>query len=191
MTDFATSALLLQVQRSIFNIFPISLSLTHYLSLSDFLLSQASTTSSLSLSLSRRNSPRRWLSYNTVNAWNCARLFKVCVYVCESVNACENVCLRGMREGEREERNYQQRAFKLVRTVLQLSKRGLASILRRKLLSALSLSHSFNSSLSTLALSLSLSLFNIPLFERPRTKLGAKRTRNCRKWDPVSERSIS
>ena len=75
-----------------------------------------------------------------MNAWNCARLFKVCVYVCESVNACENVCLRGMREGEREERNYQQRAFKLVRTVLQLSKRGLASILRRKLLSALSLS---------------------------------------------------
>ena len=95
------------------------------------------------------------------------------------------------REREREERNYQQRAFKLVRTVLQLSKRGLASILRRKLLSDLSLSHSFNSSLSTLALSLSLSLFNIPLFERPRTKLGAKRTRNCRKWDPVSERSIS
>ena len=67
-----------------------------------------------------------------------ARLFKV--YVCVSVNACGNVCLRGMREGEREERNYQQRAFKLVRTVLQLSKRGLASILRRKLLSALSLS---------------------------------------------------
>ena len=29
-----------------------------------------------------------------------ARLFKV--YVCVSVNACENVCLRGMRLGERE-----------------------------------------------------------------------------------------